>query len=161
MNTTSSDQSRPWCELRAHDRVIRYRCSGSGRSVLVLASEDASPFWALLLAGLDGGFRVIAPEAPPADTDVSGWLASLLEGLGTSSIRVVAGDRFHAPALEAAHDEPDQVACVVLVAEEEVVAVEAPDAKVPVLVAHARRPAEELALWVRDFLSARAGATIS
>jgi hypothetical protein len=138
-----------WCELRAHDRIIRYRCSGAGRSVLVLGAPDVSPFWAVLLAGLDGRFRVIAPEAPPEDTDLAAWLASLLEGLGTSTVRVIAGDRFHAPALEISRSEPDQVPCMVLVTDSRPPFV---DAHVPVLVLSPREPGEIVGARVRDFL---------
>jgi hypothetical protein len=153
------DDGRPWCELRAHDRIIRYRCSGAGRSVLVLASVEPSPFWTVLLAGLDGGFRVIAPEPPSEDADLSSWLASLLEGLGTSSIRLIVGDRFHTPALEIARDDPDQVACLMLVAETSQPQI-ALDARVPVVVVDASRPAADVASWVKDFLTVQAaGAT--
>jgi hypothetical protein len=108
---------RPWCELRAHGRIIRYRCAGACRSVLALASSGAGPFWAALLAGLDGRCRDIAPEPPPPDTDLHAWLAALLEGLGTSGIRVIAGDRFHAPALRVVHEDPDRLAAVIAVSE--------------------------------------------
>jgi hypothetical protein len=155
VNQPPQDDGRPWCELRAHDRIIRYRCSGAGRSLIVLGS-DGSPFWAVLMAGLDGRFRVILPEAPPEDAELGGWLASLLEGLGTSSIRVIAGDRFQLPAIAIAHEEPDQVSCVVLVSEAAgVVPVSeaaAATARMPVLVVSAQEPAASLADRVRDFL---------
>jgi hypothetical protein len=151
-----SIDSRPWCELRAHDRVIRYRCSGSGaeRSLLVLTPAEVSPYWAAVVAGLDGRFRVITPEAPPEATDLSAWLAALLEGLGTSVIRVVAGDRFHMPALEVANGEPDQVACVVLVSESAFAALEAAqDGRVPVLHVHANEPPSTVGERLMDFLT--------
>ena len=149
MDHPPTNDRRSWCELRAHDRIIRYRCSGAGRSVLVLGAPDVSPFWAVLLAGLDGRFRVIAPETPPEDTDLAAWLASLLEGLGTSTVRVIAGDRFHAPTLEISRGEPDQVQCVVLVSEAGPPFV---DAQVPVLVVAPREPGEIVGARVRDFL---------
>jgi hypothetical protein len=122
----------------------------------VLGSADFSPFWAALVAGLDGRFRVIAPEPPPEETDLAAWLASLLEGLGTSVIRVVAGDRFHTPALEIAHADPDQVAGLVLVAEQ------TPRVRVtsvPVLVVDGKEPADKLGERIRDFLTRGPAAT--
>jgi hypothetical protein len=150
MNQPPPNDARPWCELRAHDRVIRYRCSGAGRSLLVLAPADASPYWAALVAGLDGRFRVITPEAPPEETDLSAWLASLLEGLGTSVIHVVAGDRFHVPALEVAQGGSDQVVCVVIVSRS---ASAVADAKVPVLLVDTNEPPQTVGERVLDFLS--------
>ena len=122
----------------------------------MLGSADVSPFWAALVSGLDGRFRVIAQEAPPEETDLTAWLAALLEGLGTSVVRVIAGDRFHVPALEIAQDEPDQVACLVLVSE-----ASAPAARpnVPVLVVDVTEPAETIGERVRDFLTRGAPAT--
>ena len=130
----------------------------------MLGSDD-SPFWAVLMAGLDGRFRVIAPEAPPDDADLTAWLASLLEGLGTSSIRVIAGDRFRAPAFELARKEPDQVPCVVLISgtagvvpvSEAAAAV----ARIPVLVVSAKEPVAGLASRVRDFLMSEGAVTVA
>ena len=156
MSQAPLSDCRPWCELRAHDRVIRYRCSGAGKTLLALASDRESPFWGAVVAGLDGRFRVITPEAPAEATDLTAWLASLLEGLGTSVVRVVAADRFHAPALAIARNDPDQVASLVLVAD-------APrpvePVSVPVLAVHATESADAAGTRVREFLTEGVPAT--
>lgn len=90
---SSSDTTRAhesWAEVRAHDRVMRYRRSGVGRAVLVLRSpEDPEPLWPELLEALGAGYRLIVPDPPPGDADVAGWLAGFLEGLGASNVRIL------------------------------------------------------------------------
>ena len=156
MSQAPLSDCRPWCELRAHDRVIRYRCSGAGKTLLALAPDRESPFWGAVVAGLDGRFRVITPEAPAEGTDLTAWLASLLEGLGTSVVRVVAADRFHAPALAIAGNDPDQVASLVLVTD-------APNpverVSATVLSVAATESAEAAGARVREFLTEGVPAT--
>src|SRR5687768_2937389 len=92
-----------WAEVRAHDQVIRYRRIGVGRPVLVLHSpDDPDPLWPELLDTLGASYRVIVPDAPERETDVTTWLTGFLEGLGAISVRIVASDRFCMPALELA-----------------------------------------------------------
>ena len=165
-----SDTSRgpdTWAEVRAHDTVMRYRRSGAGRAVLVLRSvADPDPLWSDLLEVLGSGYRLIVPEPPPGDTDVAAWLAGFLEGLGTSSIRILAADRFCIPALELALLETDQIARIVLVAEGPA----AGDARrgalesamgrssVPLLLVRNARPPNEGISLITDFLAEEAAA---
>ncbi len=105
-----------WAEVRAHDTVMRYRRSGAGRAILVLRSGDSNSPWPELLEGLRRGYRLIDPEPPAEGADVAGWLAGFLEGLGTSTVRIIAADRFCIPVLELALRESDQIRRIVLVA---------------------------------------------
>jgi hypothetical protein len=115
-----SDHARAhesWAEVRAHDTVMRYHRSGAGRAVLVLGSlSDGGPLWPALLETLRGGYRLIVPEPPLADAEIAPWLAAFLEGLGISTVRIVAAGRFCVPSLELALRESDQVARIALVA---------------------------------------------
>ena len=154
MSQPSQDDRNGWCELRAHDRIIRYRCSGAGRSLLVLGGTVATPDWMALLGGADGGFRVITPEIPAEDTDLPSWVGALLEGLGTPRMGLIASERFRTSALEIARSDPDQVACMVLLSDHPEVA----DAQVPVLVVDPSQPAG-IESRVRDFLGSGAAAT--
>src|SRR5687767_5076939 len=97
---------KPWmdecrsCEVRAHGQLIRYRCTGAGRTVLVLRSAGPLPPGAReMLATLETSYRVIEPEPPGPDADVGAWLEAFLEGLGATGVRVIAADRFRLPAL--------------------------------------------------------------
>jgi hypothetical protein len=60
------------------------------------------------------------------------------------------------PALEIAQDQPDQVACLVLVSE---ASAPAARANVPVLVVDGTEPADTIGERVRDFLARGAPAT--
>ena len=51
-----------WAEVRARDRVTRYRRAGAGRVVLVLGAAGAGdPLWPELLPTLVRDARVITP----------------------------------------------------------------------------------------------------
>ena len=150
-----------WAEVRAHDRVTRYRRSGAGRPVLVLHSpDDPNPLWPELLETLGAGYRVIMPEPPSAGADVTAWLAGFLEGLGTTSVRIVAADGFCMAALELALLEAVGITRMVLVANGPA-APEAPRgfarsaigrASVPLLVVRRGQPAHEGVALIGDFL---------
>ena len=120
-NTTlpeAPSSAESWAEVRAHDRVMRYRRTGTGRPVVVLhSSDDGGDLWPELLETLSGSYRLIIPEAPPADADVARWLADFLEGLGTSSVRIVASGRLAMAALELALLEAVAIPRLVLVVE--------------------------------------------
>lgn len=105
-----------WAEVRANDRVMRYRRAGRGRAIIVLYSpSDGRPIWPELVDALGAGFRLILPEPPDCDADIAEWLADFLEGLGMSNIGIVAADRFCVPTLELTLLGVDQVARIVLV----------------------------------------------
>jgi hypothetical protein len=167
MNNSWMDQPGS-CEVRAHGQVIRYQCSGTGRPVILLRSEGPlAPSWGELLRELQRSYRMIVPEPPPPDSDVTGWLDAFLEGLGSSGVRILATDRFCLPAFELALGEGEQIARLVLMPEgpgREIVlggSVEAAlaRARVPLLLVHESQPAAELNARVTSFLGA-AGAAL-
>ena len=153
--------TQEWAEVRANDRVVRYRRAGTGRSIVVLLPGDSKP-WRELIEALGSHFRVVLPEAPPADTDIADWLADFLEGLGTSNVRIVAANRFCIPTLELTLLGLDQVARVALVpcglAGEDQVgeALEAAtrQSMVPLIVIRDGNPMEEIVPLITGFLAA-------
>jgi hypothetical protein len=107
----------PWSEVRANDRVMRYRRSGTGAAVLLVAPCDGGDaLWADLPAYLSSRFRLIVPEirsCPRPDESVV--LQCFLEGLGTPRIAIVAANELCMPSLEVALRNPDQISHLVLV----------------------------------------------
>ena len=102
------------CEVRARGQVIRYRSTGAGRPLLFLHSAAAVELaWRDLRSALERSYRVIVPEPPPADVDVTTWLDAFLEGLGGSGLRILAADRFRLPLLGLALAEAELIARLV------------------------------------------------
>ena len=118
-NSLAALSSDPWSEVRAHDRVMRYRRTGMGPAVLLVAPCDsAESFWADLPTFLASRFRVIVPEihtCPRPDESVV--LTCFLEGLGTPRVAIVAAGELCMPSLELALRNPEQIARLVLVSE--------------------------------------------
>jgi hypothetical protein len=140
-------------EVRAHNRVIRYRRTGVGRAVLLLHCPDYSePLWPELIEALGAGFRLIVPDLPAPHADVVGWLGDFLEGLGMSSVRILAADRFCMPALELTLLDPDQVARVVLVLASGSLETAMRQPTVPILVVRRSQPADDVLPLVTGFL---------
>src|SRR3712207_2802925 len=80
-----------WAEVRARGHVMRYRRSGTGRTVVAFGSTaHPNPAWPELLDALGAGFRLIVPDPPAAEEDVPCWLSGFLEGLGVSNVRILA-----------------------------------------------------------------------
>ncbi len=151
----------PWAEVRAHDRVMRYRRSGTGRPVLILHSpDDPQQLWPELLEALGAGYRLIVPEPPSADEDVATWIAGFLEGLGTTGVRIVAAAQFSIPALELALLEAVGITRMVLVANgpptldprRGFLRSAIGRASVPLLVVRRAQPADEGVALITDFL---------
>ncbi len=151
-----------WSEVRSHDRVMRYRRSGSGPAVLLLQSSDGpGALWPELLHELEGGHRLIVPEAPPAGTDIAHWLADFLEGLGLAPVAVLASDEFCIPVLELTLLGADQVTRVVLVPDgraadtglEGTLATTIRDEAVALLIVRRGVPASEALTLVSRFFS--------
>jgi pimeloyl-ACP methyl ester carboxylesterase len=151
-------------EVHAHDRVIRYRHSGSGPAVLLLASEGSSlPLWPELLEELGRRFRLIAPVLPAADS-AAAELADFLEGLGMDGVTVIAAGSFCIPALELALRDADQIARVVLVPDGQstdsawggTLATRAREAAIPLLVMRRGVAAAEALSLFATFLAGRA-----
>ena len=103
-----------WAEVHAHHAVMRYRRSGAGPPVLVLAPDDPVARWPALVAALVARHRVIVPE-PPAGAASDDWLDGFVEGLGCRRLALVVTAPFAARALALALDDPDGVSPVVLV----------------------------------------------
>jgi hypothetical protein len=152
-----ADIARPpdsWAEVRARGHVVRYRRSGSGRTVLVVASPDhPDAVRSELLDVLAAGFRLIVPEPPATEEDVPCWLSSFLEGLGIPSVRVLTAGSLCVPVLQLALLEGEQIAGVVLIAEHgEMLEPALRELTVPVLVVDPSRPADEVVPVVAEFL---------
>ena len=93
----------PCAEVRVGEHVTRYVRRGSGPSVvLVGADAKANPVWGPLVERLEVGHRIVVPQPPPAHADVTTWLRGFIEGLGLSSIVLIAGDGSSDAALELA-----------------------------------------------------------
>jgi hypothetical protein len=114
MTRPSMDSLGSWAEVRAHGQVMRYQSRGTGQAVLVLFSDERDGVWGTLLGVLAMRFRLILPELPRVDVDLSCWLTALLEGLGIASVRILAEGRFCAPSVELALLEAEQIAGLVL-----------------------------------------------
>jgi len=104
-----------WAEVRARDRVTRYRRSGTGRSVLVLDTANGASLWPELMHVLGSNFRLIVPEVPAGNAHQGAWLAEFLEGLGTTSVSLIAASDFCVPALDLVLRGADQISQLVLV----------------------------------------------
>src|SRR5678815_3310479 len=82
-----------WAEVRAHDRVVRYRRSGAGPAVLLLqpaSPTGGAPFWPELAAMIGDGRRLIVPDPPADELEVEAWLSALVEGMLASSVQSAA-----------------------------------------------------------------------
>jgi pimeloyl-ACP methyl ester carboxylesterase len=100
-NPSSASPIAPLAEVRAHDRVMRYRREGAGRPLVVLrTASGAGAVWPELDAQLAARFRVITPEIPAGCTDVARWLVGFLEGLGIDRVVLVATDACCLAAIE-------------------------------------------------------------
>jgi pimeloyl-ACP methyl ester carboxylesterase len=150
-----------WAEVRAHDRVVRYRRSGAGPAVLLLQpASSITPLWPELLEALADGRRVIIPDPPANESEAEEWLSALLEGLGVRNITVVATDGFCIAALERALLSPEQIARMIMVcsgrgsesAIDGKLAAPAQSAAVPFLVLRRDRPVSEILPVVDAFL---------
>ena len=159
-DTTRAPES--WAEVRAHDTVMRYLRTGAGRPVLVLRSpETPDPLGPALIETLRRSYRLIVPEPPAPDVDVSGWIAGFLEGLGTATVRILATDRFCIPALELALLESDQITRIVLISDgpattdagRGLLETAMGRSGVPLLVVRNAQPAHEAVALIADFLA--------
>lgn len=161
---SSSEAAESWAEVRAHDQVMRYRRSGVGRAALLVLRppHDSAPLWPGLLDSLGERFRVIAPEAPSAESDAACWLGDFLEGLGVSNVSILATGCFCIPVLELALLESDQVSRIVLVPDgvgrelggvgRGILETETRHLPVPLLVVRRGQPTDEILPVVTSFL---------
>jgi len=156
-----------WAEIRTREQVIRYRRVGAGHPVLVLAEQqEICPNVVRALTEV-GAVRLIMPELPIEAVHVAGWAADFLEGIGATSVGLLATHSFAGAAIELALLGAEQIARVVLVAEEagrfgrwcegwqqaRLERVES-RAEVPILLVHKGLPMDEIGPLVRSFFDA-------
>lgn len=85
------------------DRVTRYVRRGTGSPVvLVGANTDESAVWRPLVDTLVAHHRMVAPQPPPSGVDDAAWLRGFIEGIGLSSVALIAGRAARSAALELA-----------------------------------------------------------
>jgi pimeloyl-ACP methyl ester carboxylesterase len=107
-----------WSEVRAADHVTRYMRfgSGSGAPVVILTPGTADAnIWPEVFEALSADRRVLIPDLPDAEGCFAPRLTAFLDGLGLSSVTLVAPGSFCVPALEFALLEPDRLNRLVLV----------------------------------------------
>jgi hypothetical protein len=98
--TTASWTSGKCAEVRVGDHVTRYVRRGSGSPVILLgASVNSGSIWPSLVEALAARHRLVIPETPSSESDVAAWLRSFMEGIGVSSVAVVAGRKNREAAL--------------------------------------------------------------
>src|SRR3954454_9332170 len=117
-------------ELRLHGRRVRYLAAGDEGPVLVLVHGlgGSCATWHPVLDLLAGTGRVIAPDllghgcsAAPSSGDYSPagqatWLRDILDGLGVDQCTVVGHSFGGGVAMQFAHQYPERVQGLVLVA---------------------------------------------
>jgi hypothetical protein len=77
----------------AGGHATSYLRAGCGAAIVLLMADYDGPAALELITLFSMAHLVIAPSVPH-DVALPGWLASLLEGLGLSSVRVVAEGTF-------------------------------------------------------------------
>lgn len=114
-SATAIATSEPWAEVRSSDRVMRYRRSGAGPTLLLLGAEAGhSPISTELVAALGTRFRVIVPDVPEG-TSATAWIVEFLEGLGTCHVAILAANHLCMPAIELAFRGIEQIERLVLI----------------------------------------------
>jgi pimeloyl-ACP methyl ester carboxylesterase len=107
-----------WSEVRAGDHVTRYMRFGTGTGapvVILTPGTTEANVWPELFDMLAAGRRIYIPDLPDADWCFAPRMAAFLDGLGLSSVTLVAPASFCVPALEFALLEPERVERLVLV----------------------------------------------
>ena len=153
-----------WAEIRTPEQVIRYRRVGAGHPVLVLAEQQEICPNVVRALTEAGAVRLIMPELPDEAVHVAGWAADFLEGIGATSVGLLATQSFAGPAIELAMLGAEQIERVVLVAEEsgrfgrwcegwQQAGLESVDrgVRVPLLLVHKGLPMNEIGPLVRSF----------
>ena len=108
----------PCAEVRVGEHVTRYVRRGSGPTVILLGAEaETNSVWAPLVESLAGSFRLVIPKPPPDGVDSSAWLRGFVEGLGLTSVVLVAGGMLASAALELAMADEFIVRKLVLLAD--------------------------------------------
>ena len=93
----------PHAEVRVGDHVTRYVRRGSGPCVVLLGADaESHPLWGPLVASLAGRFRLVLPEIRTPHTESSEWLRGFIEGLGLTSVSIIAAGEFAQTAIDLA-----------------------------------------------------------
>ncbi len=156
-----------WAEIRTREEIIRYRRVGTGHPVLVLAEQQEICPTVVSALTTAGAVRLIMPELPTEAVHVTGWAADFLEGIGATSVGLLATPSCAGAAIELAMLGAVQISRVVLVAEEsglygrwcegwQQASFECTDrdVRVPLLLVHKGLPMDEVGPLVRRFFDA-------
>jgi hypothetical protein len=157
-----------WAEIRTSEQVIRYRRMGAGHPVLVLGEErEICPAVARALTEA-GSIRLIMPEMPTDEIHVAGWAADFLEGLGATSVGLLATGTFCIGAIELAMLGSELIERLVLVADEPgrfgrwceewqagALGSGGRAGNVPLLLVHKGQPLDEIGPVVRGFFAGK------
>jgi hypothetical protein len=168
-NSLVLDQARAagtdcWAEIRIGGQSIRYRRLGAGYPVLVLAeAAEICPTVADALTQ-GGALRLILPEPPLENVHLAGWLGDFLEGVGATSVGLLATQSFCMAAVELAMFASEQITRAVLVADEPgsfgrwcegwqhgSLTSARRSGTVPILLVHKGQPLSEIGPLVRNF----------
>jgi len=157
-----------WAEIRTREEVIRYRRVGAGHPVLVLAEQQEICPTVVRALTETGAVRLLMPELPTEAVHLAGWAADFLEGIGATSVGLLATQSFAGPAIELAMLGAEQIERVVLVAEEpgrfgrwcegwKEAGLECGErgGRVPLLLVHKGLPMDEIGPLVKRFFDAR------
>jgi pimeloyl-ACP methyl ester carboxylesterase len=139
-----------WCEVRAHQRVIRYRRIGDGPAPMLLLLDGSSlaAHWPELTQALAAGFRVVIPQLAGGVDDTPAVVRCLLDGLGASGVAVIATGLYSEVAMALATGDEEQVGSLVLVSDEEIQS----ESPVPLLLLSRRLTLEAAFTRIHRFL---------
>jgi hypothetical protein len=104
-------------EVRVGDHVTRYVRRGTGTPPVIMLGPNArrEPIWAPLVDALAASHRIVVPQPPDAETEYVGWLRGFIEGIGLSSVVLIAGGQSRPHALDLAAVDEFTVRKLVLV----------------------------------------------
>jgi pimeloyl-ACP methyl ester carboxylesterase len=105
-----------WAEVRARDTVVRYRCHGAGRLVVLVAGlDDAREGTTPLVAALAEGARVLQLASPATRRPFADWLSDVLDGLGMHDVTLLVSAALRADALELGMRDGQRVGRLVII----------------------------------------------
>ena len=105
----------PCAEVRVGEHVTRYVRRGTGPSVVLLGADaESNPVWSPLVESLSTSHRLVVPQMPPECVDSSEWLRGFIEGIGLTSVVMIAGGALADAALELATTDDFTVRRLVL-----------------------------------------------
>ena len=106
----------PCAEVRVGEHVTRYVRRGNGPSVVLLGADvETDSVWGPLVESLAGRYRLVIPQPPPNGVDSTVWLRGFVEGLGLTSVVLIAGGTLADAALDLATADDLTVRKLVLI----------------------------------------------